>query len=60
MNIVSNYLFKLPVIIPKDIMTIVRFVANEQMKRPRAATIPPMNIVTLCPHLCIIKPATGP
>ena len=52
--------FKIPVIIPKDMITVVRFVAKEQIKRPRAATIPPINIVSLCPCLWIIKLATGP
>ena len=47
-------------IAPKDMMTVMRLVAKEQMKRPRTAIIPPVNIVTLCPHLWIIKLATGP
>ena len=49
-----------PVIKPKDMMTVIRLVAKEQMKSPRAAIIPPISIVTLSPHLWMIILATGP
>ena len=49
-----------PVISPNEASTMFMFVANEHRNNPSAETMPPVNVVNLCPHLWISRLATGP
>ena len=50
----------LPVSIPKENNMTIKFVAKEEITRPMAERIPPMNMVTLVLYLSLNKLATGP